>query len=409
MAHSEIIAGLDIGTTKTCCVLAEVDLDTETIDIIGVGMAPSDGLKKGVVVDLEAATASIQSATSKAQQMAGSVSLRSVWVGVTGEHISSLNSRGVVAITSSDREVTDADVDRAIEQSKVIVLPPDREIVQSIPRGYVVDGQDSVRDPVGMSAGRLEVETHIITGSTSFLDNVKKCVERAGLAIEGRVFEPIATAEAAVFPAEKDLGVALADIGGGTTDIAVFINGEIFHSAVLPIGGQFVTRDIAMGLRTAQYEAERTKIAYGCASSDMVDVDEIFTITTIGETQIRELPREILVGIIEPRMQEILQMIKAELMRSGKLDLLPAGVVLTGGGAQMPGTAELAQQVLELPVRIGRPEGVRGLNDTVETPMHATAVGLVRYAAKNHAIWHDEQKTSTIKHGLKAWIAKLFK
>lgn len=408
MAHNVIIAGLDIGTTKTCCVLADVDLETDIIDVIGVGMTPSEGLKKGVVVDLDAATEAIKTATSKAKQMAGSVELRSVWVGVTGDHISSLNSKGVVAITSPDHEISESDVKRAIEQSKVIVLPPDREILQAIPRGYVVDGQDSVRDPVGMSANRLEVETHIITGSSSFLDNVTKCVERAGYAVEGRVFEPIATSESAVFPAEKDLGVALADIGGGTTDVAVYINGEIFYSAVLPIGGQFVTRDIAMGLRTAQNEAERIKISHGCASLSNVDPEEGFSYTKIGE-QPKEVPREVLVEIIEPRMQEIVELIQQEIIKSGKIDLIPAGVVLTGGAAQMSGIAELAQNVLELPVRIGCPQGIRGLNDTVETPLHSTAVGLIKYAAKNHTEMYEMQKDNTIKQGLKSLFSKWFK
>ncbi len=338
MSRKDYIAGLDIGTTKTCCVLAEVDLDDASVDIIGVGLVPSNGLRKGVVVDLDATTEGIRGAVDKAQRMAGSVSIRSVVVGITGEHISSLNSRGVVAITCSDKEITSGDVERVIEASKVIVLPPEREIIHAIARGFMVDGQEGVKDPVGMSGSRLEVETHIVTGSSTFLDNVVKCVQRAGLVVETTILEPIATSESAVIPAEKDLGAVLIDIGGGTTDVAVFTGGEIFYTAILPVGGNHVTSDIAVGLRASQEEAERTKIAAGCATLDMVLDDDIFEYASLGADATRELPREILVRIIEPRMLEILQMVRMEIMKSGYLDSLPAGAVLTGGAALLPGT-----------------------------------------------------------------------
>ncbi|MGC8863753.1 MAG: cell division protein FtsA, partial [Armatimonadota bacterium] len=327
MSRKEYIAGLDIGTTKTCSVLAEVDVAAWSVDIIGVGLTPSDGLKKGVVVDLDATTEAVRSAVDKTQRMAGSIAIKSVVVGVTGEHISSLNSRGVVAITSPDHEVTPADVERVVEASKVIVLPPEREIIHAIPRGFVVDGQDGVKDPVGMSGTRLEVETHIVTGSSAFLDNVIKCVHRAGLSVDATVLEPIATSEAVVMDAEKNLGVALVDIGGGTTDVAVFTGGEIYYTAVLPVGGNHVTNDIAVGLRASQEEAERTKIASGAACAEMVGEDETFEITSLGAEAPRELPRELLVNITEPRMQEILQMVRAEIVKSGYLEMLPAGVV----------------------------------------------------------------------------------
>ncbi|MCE5198353.1 MAG: cell division protein FtsA [Armatimonadota bacterium] len=400
MSRKEFIAGLDIGTTKTACVLADVDLDNMSADIVGVGLTPSNGIRKGVVVDLDATTQAIQTATDKAQRMAGTVSIRSVVVGVTGEHISSLNSRGVIAITGEDREVRQSDIDRVIEASKVIVLPPEREIIHSIPRGFTVDGQDGIKDPLGMSGSRLEVETHIVTGSSSFLDNVVKCVQRAGLEIDITVLEPLATAESAVIPAEKDLGVALIDIGGGTTDVAVFANGEIYYTAVLPVGGNHVSKDIAVGLRAAQEEAEKAKIAYGCATVDMVAEDESFEILSLGADAPRELPREILARIIEPRMQEILQMAREELIKSGYMELLPAGAVLTGGGAMMPGTLELAEKTLEMPVRLGLPRSVGGLNDTVQSPIYTTAVGLVLYAAKQHADLRAEEKGATLKQSL---------
>lgn len=402
------MAGLDIGTTKTCCVLAEVDFDLESVDIIGVGLAPSNGLRRGVVVDLDATTESIRAAVEKAQHMAGPVTIRSVVVGVTGEHISSLNSRGVIAITSNDREITIGDVERVIEASRVIVLPPEREIIHAIPRGFTVDGQDGIKDPVGMCGSRLEVETHIVTGSTAFLDNIVKCIKRAGLDIESTVLEPIATSEAAVLPAERDLGVVLIDIGGGTTDVAVFVNGEIYYTAILPVGGNHVTKDLSVGLRCSQEEAERVKLKYGCAVLEMVDVDDTFQFTSLGAEQARELPREIMAKIIEPRMQEILQMVREEVIKSGHMDLLPAGAVLTGGAVQMPGTVELAEKTLNLPVRMGVPGGVGGLNDTVKSPVYSTAVGLVVYSAKAQVVLHQEEKRITLIQSVKDLFAGVF-
>lgn len=392
MSRKEYIAGLDIGTTKTCCVVADVDLDKGAVDIIGVGLTPSDGVRRGVVVDLDATTEAIRSAVDKAQRMAGDVAIRSVVVGVTGEHISSINSRGVIAITTPDREVTEADIDRVVEASKVIVLPPEREIIHAIPRGFLVDGQDGIKDPVGMSGSRLEVETHIVTGSSTFLDNVVKCIQRAGLSIEMTVLEPIATSESAVMPAEKDLGVALIDIGGGTTDVAVFTNGQIYYTAVLPVGGNYVTKDIAVGLRAAQEEAEKVKIDHGCVMVDLVESDEVFEIMSLGATEPRELPREFLARIIEPRMQEIFQMVREQVIRSGYLEMLPAGAVLTGGGAQLPGTLELAEKMLGMPVRLGLPRNVGGLQDTVQSPVYTTAVGLILYAAKHHPDLRTQEK-----------------
>jgi cell division protein FtsA len=400
LSRREFVAGLDIGTTKTCCVLADVDYDAESVDIIGVGLTPSNGLRRGVVVDLDITTEAIRSAVDKAQRQAGTVAIRSVVVGVTGEHISSLNSRGVIAITSPDREITVSDVERVVEASKVIVLPPEREIIHAIPRGYIVDGQDGVKDPVGMSGARLEVETHIVTGSTAFLDNVVKCVRRAGLEIDMTVLEPIATSDSAVIPAEKDLGVALVDIGGGTTDVAVFTNGEIYYTAVLPVGGNHVTRDLAVGLRASQEEAENAKLKYGCATADIVREDEVFEITSLGSEESRELPREILARIIEPRMQEIFQMVREEIIKSGYIDLLPAGLVLTGGGAQMPGAVELGENVLRMPARLGLPRSVGGLNDTVQSPIYTTAVGLVMHAARTQSDLREEKKTATLMQSL---------
>ena len=407
MSHKEYIAGLDIGTTKTCCVLADIDLESGGADIVGVGLTPSDGLRKGVVVDIDSTTEAIRSVVDKAQKQAGNIQIRTVVVGVTGEHISSLNSRGVIAITSSDKEVTGSDVDRVVDASKVIVLPPEREIIHSIPRGFTVDGQDGIKDPVGMSGSRLEVETHIVTGSSTFIDNVIKCVARAGLVVESTVLEPIATSASAVLDAEKDLGVALIDIGCGTTDMAVFTNGEIFYTAVLPIGGNHVTRDIAVGLRTSQQEAERVKIAYGCSTVDMVADGDVFEITSLGADASRELPKKILASIIEPRMEEILEKVRGELIKSGYLGMLPGGGVITGGGALLPGAVEMAGKILGMPIRLGLPRDIGGLCDTVQSPIYTTAVGLAIYAAKQHSGLRDEQKTATLKQGWRG-LLKLF-
>lgn len=408
MSQKEIIAGLDVGTTKTCCVISEVDLDDGNIDIIGCGMVPSDGMRRGVVVNLDTTTEAIKGAVEKAQRMAGNVTIRSVVVGVTGEHVSSLNSRGVIAITSSDKEITHSDVDRVVESSKVIVLPPEREIVHAIPRGFIVDGQDGIKDPVGLAGSRLEVETHIVTAASSFLDNTIKCIHKAGLAIESTILEPIATSEAALIPAERELGVALVDIGGGTTDLAVFTNGEICYTAVLPIGGEYVTKDIGVGLRASYEEAERIKVGFGSASKEFISDDDVVEYTKIGADESTEIPRELLFRIIEPRMTEILTMIRTELIKSEQLDLLAAGIVITGGVSQMPGILDLANEVLNMPVRLASPRDIGGLHDTVDSPIYTTAVGLIINAAKRHTLLHEQEKSDTLKQGLRDFAKKIF-
>lgn len=408
MSRKDYIAGLDIGTTKTCCVLTEADLDTGSVDIIGVGLTPSSGLRRGVVVDLDETTEGIREAVDRAQRMVGNVVIRSVVVGVTGEHISSLNSRGVVAITGPSREIQASDVERVVDASKVIVLPPEREIIHAIPRGFTVDGQDGIKNPVGMAGGRLEVETHIVTGSSTFLENVVRCVQRANLSVELTVVEPIAASESAVMPEEKERGVALVDIGGGTTDVAVFTNGEIYYTAVLPVGGNHVTNDIAIGLNTSQEEAEAGKIKYGCAMVDMVSEDETFKITSLGADKLREWDRKTLAEIIESRMDEILGMVRAELMKSGYPGLLSAGAVLTGGGARMSGVLDLAEKILGMPVRLGLPRNVGRLGDEVRSPIYTTAVGLALYAARYHVEAHEQERNSGLKQGILDLLRRIF-
>ena len=390
MAKGEIIVGLDIGTTKICTLIAEVSSEgggPPVVEILGVGLAPSTGIRRGVVVDIEQTVLAIRESVDKAQRMAGA-EVHAVLVGVTGEHIASLNSRGVIAITHSDREVTQEDVDRVLENSKVIVLPPDREIIHSIPRGYSIDGQNGIRSPVGMSGTRLEVETHIVTGATTFLRNVVTCVERAGLQVEDLVLEPIATGEAVLLDAERDLGVVLVDIGGGTSDLAIFRGGDICYSAVVPVGGAYVTKDISAGLRLSAEEAERVKVAHGVArvKQTLSDPEATFSVSRLGAGQIDEVPLRDLAEIIEPRAHEIFRLVRQEINRSNYAGHLPAGLVLSGGGALLSGIRELAAEITDLPTRVAHPRGVGGLSDSVSSPAYSTVVGLVEWGARMHGI-----------------------
>ncbi|MDO8683908.1 MAG: cell division protein FtsA [Armatimonadota bacterium] len=408
MAKSDIFAGVDIGTTKVCATIAEVH-DDGRIDVVGASSVPCGGVRKGVVVDMESTVQAITDSVEKAQRMYG-YDIRSVTVGVTGEHISSLNSRGVVAVTHPRREIIRDDVDRVVDESRVIVLPPDREIIHAIPRGFSVDGQDGIRDPIGMSGARLEVETHIVTGASTFLQNISKCVNRAGLEIEEMALAQLATAEAVVLPAEKELGVAMVDIGGGSTDIGVFAGGEIYYSSVVPVGGGHVTFDIGALLRASIEESERVKVRYGCALMNMVDDDDSFEILRLGADEVSVLPRrEVLVKLIEPRMEEIFQMVKQEIIKSGYDDMLPAGVVLTGGGSLLSGTIELAESVLGMPIRTGVPQGFGGLVDVVNSPIYATSVGLIRYAARSQAAIREEARSSGLMSSTFGRLRKMFK
>lgn len=408
MAKGDIVVGLDIGTTKICTVIGEVAADgSGRVEIIGVGLSPSPGIRRGVVVDIETTVRAIEDSVQKAQRMAGA-DVHSVIVGVTGEHIASLNSRGVIAITHANREVTQEDVDRVLENSQVIVLPPDREIIHAIPRGYSIDGQNGIRAPVGMSGTRLEVETHIVTGAKTFLENVAKCVQRAGFHVEDTVLEPIATGEAVLMPAEKDLGVVLVDIGGGTSDLAIFLGGEICHSAIIPIGGNYVTKDISAGLRTTAEEAERVKLAHGAAQVALVGEAETFSFTRLGLDEATVLPTRILAEIIEPRMSELLGMVRQEINRSPFVSMLPAGLVLSGGGALLKGSRELCTETTGLPTRVGFPTGVGGLAESVENPSFATAVGLVLFGGKTHAGIPRRERSDGLFNALRRWMRSVF-
>ena len=388
MAKGDLLVSLDIGTTKVQTIIAEIS-DSEgpvsdRIEVLGVGSAPSTGIRRGVVVDIEQTVQAIRESVEQARRMAGA-DVHAAIVGVTGEHIASLNSRGVIAITHANREVTQEDVDRVLENSRVIVLPPDREIIHALPRGYSLDGQNGIRSPVGMSGTRLEVETHIVTGATTFLRNVATCVERAGLHVEDMVLEPIATGEAVLIDAERDLGVALLDIGGGTSDLAIFRGGDICYSAVIPVGGEYVTKDISAGLRVSREEAERIKLAFGRARAPEHDADVSFTFLPLGAAEPIALTVRELSEIVGPRAQEILHLLKAELNRSNYAGHLPAGLVLSGGGAMLNGLQALSVEITGMPTRIGYPAAIGGQAALVTSPASATGVGLIRWGARTHA------------------------
>jgi len=385
MARGETIAGLDIGTTKTCAVIAASGPDG--LEIIGIGESPSTGMRKGVVTDLEATVHAIEAATEKAERMAG-VHVSHVYVGVTGEHMQSTNNRGVVAVTGEDREVIANDVKRVVDASKIINIAADRQIVHSLPRHYTIDGQDGVTDPVGMSGGRLEVDTHIVTGGSTFISNVLKCVHRAGLEPAGIVFEPLASSAATLLPEEKQVGVVLLDIGGGTTDIAVFAEGGVLHSATIPVGGNILTNDIALGLKTTFAEAENVKRTYGSGLVRPDEADQTFHVKTLDGRSTREVTSSQLRAIVVPRVLEIFRLAKANIVDRIPRDQVLSEVVLTGGGAHLRGIETTAAEVFGLPVRIGVPSTIAGLTDAVKQPEYATAVGLVLFGPRGEQTPH---------------------
>jgi cell division protein FtsA len=378
--EQNVIVGLDVGTTKICVIIADVG-PTGGLDVIGVGASPSRGLRKGVVVNIDSTVEAIRKAVAEAEQMAG-VEVSSVYAGVAGGHIRGINSRGVVAVSGRNREVSQSDIDRALEAAKAINLPPDREIIHVLPQAFVVDDQDGVREPLGMSGVRLEVEVHVVTGAVTSVQNVVRSVNRAGLTVQDIVLEPLASAEAVLSPDEKELGVLLIDIGGGTTDAALFREGAIWHTAILPLGGDHITNDIAVGLRTPTADAEDLKKRYGCALTALVREDETIDVPSVGGRKPRQLSRQILSEIVQPRVEEIFTLVARELSKAGLHDAATAGVVVTGGTSIMEGVPELAEQVFDLPVRLGAPSALGGLADVVRSPIYATGVGLARWGAR---------------------------
>ena len=368
-----LIVGLDIGTSKIVAIVAEVTPEG-ALNIIGLGTQPSRGLRRGVVVNIEATMSSIQRVLEEAELMAD-CRITEVYTGVAGSHIRSLNSSGMVAI--KEKEVTQADIDRVVETAKAIAIPNDQQILHILPQEFIIDGQEDVREPLGMSGVRLEVKVHIVTGAVSAVENIVKCVRRCGLEVKDVILQPLASSIAVLNDDEKELGVCLMDIGGGTTDIAVFANGAIRHTAVIPIAGDQVTNDIAMTLRTPTKEAEELKLRHGCALRQLADPKDIIEVPGVGDRAPRKLSRQTLADVIEPRIEELYTLVQAELRRSGFEELLSSGIVLTGGTALLAGMTELGEEVFHLPVRIGVPAYVGGLADVVRSPRYATAVGLL--------------------------------
>jgi cell division protein FtsA len=384
---------LDIGTTKICTLVAEVGPPPDNaMRIVGVGVVPSKGIRKGVVVNVGEVTTAITESVHRAERTSG-YAVASAYVGLAGSHINSINSRGVVAISRGERGIRPVDVERALEQARAIDIPHNREVLHIIPRGFTVDGDDGVRDPIGMQAYRLEVEAHIVTGSTSSIRNLIKCVQNAGIQIDALVLEPLASGEAALTDIEREMGVVLVDIGGGTTDVAIFIEGSIWHTVVLPTGGEQLTNDIAVGLRTPFNMAEELKIKYGHALPHTIMAEEMVRVSTFGEDGQQSISRQFLSEIIEARAEEILEMVLKEIKRSGYDGLLPAGLVLCGGVADLAGLRDLARDIMGLPARIGEPQNLRGLVDTLQSPAFTTSVGLLEWGIK-----HDLPQQANHQH-----------
>lgn len=370
------IAALDIGTTKTCALIGEW-ADSKTLRVLGSGVAPSRGIKKGVVTDVKDAGEAIRQAVEQAERISR-LTVEGVYVGIAGSHIQSTNSRGVSPIKDS-RSVTQDDIRHVMQAAETVAVPANREIIHSIPRGYTLDGQDGIKDPLGMAGFRLEVEAHIVTGAVPSIQNVLKAVTASGLSTIDLVLEPIAAGDAVLTEAEREMGVVLVDIGGGTTDIAIFIEGSVWHSVVVPTGGMHVTNDLAVGLRAPFAAAEEMKLKYGHADFAAIDADENIQIAAFGEEGKAQVTRRQVVEIIRARVEEILHLVLTEVKRSGYDNLLPAGVVLCGGTSQLPGMTALARKVLQMPVRLGMPQDLDGLSDRVSTPAFATSVGLARW------------------------------
>ena len=379
----DLVVGLDVGTTKICAIIGQ-PVRSVGLDVVGVGSAPSRGLRRGIVVNIDSTVEAIRAAVGEAEQMAG-VEVSGVYAGIAGGHIRGVNSRGVVAISGKDREVSETDVERAVEAARAISLPQDREIIHVLPQNFIVDDGDGIREPIGMTGVRLEVEVHIVTGAVTSVQNVVRSVNRAGLAVHDIVLEPLASGEAVLYEDEKELGVLVIDIGGGTTDVALYRNGAVWHTAILPLGGDHITNDIAVGLRTPTGEAEDLKKRYGCSLTSLVREDETIEVPSVGGRKPRQLSRQILSEIIQPRVEEIFTLVARELSKCALQDAATAGVVVTGGTSIMEGVPELAEQVLDLPARRGVPGALGGLADVVRSPIYATGVGLALWGARGRA------------------------
>ena len=381
-----LLVGLDIGTSKVVAIVGELG-DGGGIEVVGIGSAPSRGLKKGVVVNIESTVQSIQRAVEEAELMAG-CQIHAVYVGIAGSHVRSLNSHGIVAIR--DKEVTQGDLDRVLDAARAVAIPADQRILHVLPQEYIIDSQEGIRSPVGMSGVRMEAKVHLVTGAVSAAQNIIKCVRRCGLEVDDIILEQLASSHSVLTDDEKELGVCLVDIGGGTTDIAVFTDGAIRHTAVIPIAGDQVTNDIAVALRTPTQHAEEIKIRYACALSQLASAEESIEVPSVGDRPPRRLARQTLAEVVEPRYEELMSLVQEELRRSGFEDLVAAGVVLTGGSSRMEGAVDLAEEVFHMPVRLGLPQHVSGLTDVIRNPIYATGVGLLLFGARERRGQHPE-------------------
>ncbi len=400
------IVGLDIGTNKVAAIVAEVNRDGE-LEIIGIGTHHSRGLKKGVVVNIESTVQSIQRAVEEAELMAG-CTIESVYAGIAGSHIRSLNSHGIVAIR--DREVYAQDVERVIDAAQAMAIPADQKILHVLPQEYVIDTQEGVKEPLGMSGVRLEAKVHMVTCAVNAAQNIEKCIERCGLTVNDIILEQLASSYSILTDDERELGVCIVDIGGGTTDIAVFTGGAIRHTAVIPIAGDQVTNDIAMALRTPTQNAEDIKIKYACALTQLARADEVINVPGVGDKPSRELSRQALAEVVEPRYDELFTLIQAELRRSGFEDLIAAGIVLTGGAAKMEGVIELAEEIFHMPVSLGSPRNVAGLKDIVRNPVYATGVGLLLYGLEREKEMPNRRavRKGNVLGRFKTWLRENF-
>lgn len=378
-SHSEPtrIVGLDIGTSKVAAIVGEVNPEGE-LEIIGIGSHPSRGLKKGVVINIESTVQSIQRAVEEAELMSGR-QIDSVYAGIAGSHIRSINSHGIVAVRDRDREVYPQDVERVIDAAQAMAIPADQKILHILPQEYIIDNQGGIKEPLGMSGVRLEAKVHLVTCAVNAAQNIEKCIERCGLTVNDIILEQLASSYAVLTDDERDLGVCLVDIGGGTTDIAVFTDGAIRHTVVIPIAGDQVTNDIAMALRTPTQYAEDIKMKYACALTQLARADETIKVPGVGDKPMKELSRQALAEVVEPRYDELFTLIQAELRRSGFEELVAAGIVLTGGASKMEGVIDLAEEIFHMPVSLGLPRNVAGLKDIVRNPVYATGVGLLQY------------------------------
>ena len=399
-----MVVGLDIGTSKIVAIVGELGPEGQ-LEIIGIGSHSSRGLKKGVVVNIDSTVQSIQRAVEEAELMAG-CQIQSVFAGIAGSHIRSMSSHGIVAIR--DREVFQPDIDRVIDAAQAVAIPADQKILHILPQEFLIDSQEGIKEPLGMSGVRLEAKVHLVTCAVNAAQNIEKCIQQCGLAVDDIILEQLASSFAVLTDDEKDLGVCLVDIGGGTSDIAIFTEGAIKHTAVIPIAGDQVTNDIAMALRTPTQNAEEIKIKYGCALASLAGENETIKVPSVGERDDRDLSRQALAEVIEPRYEELFTLIQAELRRSGFEDLIPAGIVLTGGTSKMEGVVELAEEIFHMPVNIGKPKSVAGLSDIVRNPIYATSVGLLQYGLGNdpqsHGAHRSETQNGSIWQSVKSWL-----